>query len=224
MLSQSAVFDIPQNRLPMGRGFYQDEFYKDFDDQQIRAEPRRNRPTTDPESYFVQPKKDFTEQRRTLYRHYMFLDDDGIIARLLETKLEFYSPVTGFTQLGRSSPSRFEYPVTLEIYELLEDASDDEYEGRTAAKSKSVSYAVIFAKNILDKCKTRPEVDLHPDGEVSLTWRSNRGIINIAFGEYGTATYAAYFSLHKETHKGRFSVSSVIPETILNIIERIEKQ
>jgi len=47
---------------------------------------------------------------------------------------------------------------------------------------------------------------------------------NIAFGEDGTATYAAYFSLPKETHKGRFSVSSVIPETVMNIIDQIEKQ
>lgn len=225
MPSQSEVFDTPQTLRPVVNEFWQDAFYKDtigYDDQPIRVEPRKTQLITRTEpGYLVlpyvydhlQPKEDFTEQRRTLNQHYTVLGDDHIITRLLEAKLN--PPIRGFLNY-------FAHPVILEIYELAENTSDDEYEERTAARSKSVSYAVIFANNILDKCKTRPEVDLHPDGEVSLTWRSNTGIINIAFGEYGTATYAAYFSLHKETHKGRFSVSSVISETIMHIIDRIE--
>ena len=67
-----------------------------------------------------------------------------------------------------------------------------------------------------------PILDLYPDGEVSLTWRSNRGILNIAFKEDGVATYAAYFALLEETHKGRFKISSPIPINIINIVEQIE--
>ena len=223
MPSQAEVFDVPQNRIPIAHrfdesAFYYDPFCRDLNYQHIRVGTPKARliPETgiDCDLLFYirdysQPKKDLTEQRRT-------------ISSSLEAEIEPYS-LRAFPLQPPPHAVAFEHPIILEIYELSENESND-YEERIVAKSKSVSYAVIFAKNILDKCKTSPEVDLHPDGEASLTWRSDRGIINIAFGEDGTATYAAYFSVHKETHKGRFSVSSVIPETILNIIERIEKQ
>jgi hypothetical protein len=116
-----------------------------------------------------------------------------------------------------------EHPIVLELYELLKEDSDDAYEGQVIPKAKSVSHAVIFAKKVLEKVRTNPIIDLHPDGEVSLTWRSNRGIMNIAFREDGVATYAAYLPLAEESHKGRFRVSSPIPINVTNIIDQIEK-
>ncbi len=116
-----------------------------------------------------------------------------------------------------------EHPIVLELYELLKEDNNDEYEEQVAPKAQSVSHAVTFAKGILEKVRTNPIIDLHPDGEVSLTWRSNRGILNIAFREDGIATYAAYLPLHEETHKGRFKVSSPIPINVVNIVEQIEK-
>jgi hypothetical protein len=234
------LYNTSQGALPAPQLFHQDtERYKD---QPILRKDRFTNMGMD--DFYEQrpPNQDFTAQRHILPQHYTSFDDNRTITRLLETESRFYLPLVNAIEplqharaVERSlnlthalsdivdfiTSSPIEHPIILEIYELSE--SDDEYKEKTVAKSKSVSYAVIFVKNMLKKCKTNPEVDLHPDGEVSLTWRSNRGIINIAFGEDGMATYAAYFLLHKETHKGRFSVSSVIPETIINIIDQIEK-
>jgi hypothetical protein len=115
-----------------------------------------------------------------------------------------------------------DHPLVLELYELLKEG-DEEYEGQVIPKAKSVSHAVIFVKKVLEKVRTIPIIDLHPDGEVSLTWRSNRGIMNIAFREDGVATYAAYLPSSDESHKGRFRISSPISSNVTNIIEQIEK-
>lgn len=117
---------------------------------------------------------------------------------------------------------RREHPIVLELYDLLKDDSYSEDEGQLPAKRNSILHAIRFAKKILDKVKKSPAIDLHPDGEASLTWRSKRGIINIAFREDGMATYAAYLALTEETHKGRFRVSSAIPVSMMNIIDQIE--
>ena len=221
MPSQSAVFDIPQ---PVVNEIFPDAFGQDMTGYSVL-------------SYFydhLQPKRDFTEQQYILRKHSTILDDDRTITRLLEAKPEpgllMAYPLQPLPQAvdverllnsSRSFLNYFDHPIILEIYELSENKRD-EYEEGVVAKSKSVSYAIIFVESILKRCKMIPEVDLHNDGEVSLTWRSNRGIINIAFGEDGTATYAAYFPMNKETYKGRFRVSSAIPEFILNIIGQIE--
>jgi hypothetical protein len=110
-----------------------------------------------------------------------------------------------------------EHPIVLDLHDLLKEDSNGEDEEQATPKAKSVSNAVIFANSILEKIRTNPIIDLHPDGEVSLTWRSNRGVLNIAFREDGIATYAAYLPLHEETHKGRFKVSSPIPINVINI-------
>jgi hypothetical protein len=121
------------------------------------------------------------------------------------------------------SDFKTEHSIILELYDLLNEDNNDEYEEQVAPKAKSVSNAVIFVKAMLEQLKTHPIIDLHPDGEVSLTWRSNKGILNIAFREDGIATYAAYLAIYEETHKGRFKVSSPIPINVINIIEQIEK-
>jgi hypothetical protein len=115
-----------------------------------------------------------------------------------------------------------EHPIVLDLYDLLKDDIYSEDEGQLPAKRNSILHAVSFAKIILVKVKKSPVIDLHPDGEVSLTWRSKRGILNIAFREDGVATYAAYLALTEETHKGRFRVSAVLPVNMINIIEQIE--
>lgn len=138
----------------------------------------------------------------------------------LAQQREYQASAEAYSLGNAATNDLAEHPVVLEICELAES---DEYEEKEAAKSKSISYAVLFARYMLSKCRTSPEVDLHPDGEVSLTWRSSKGIINIAFGENGVATYAAYFPIHKETYKGRFGVPFAIPGDVVNIIDRIEE-
>jgi len=122
-----------------------------------------------------------------------------------------------------ASDFKKEHPIILELYDLFKEDNNGEHEEQVVPKAKSVSNTVICAKKLLDKMETNLMLDLHPDGEVSLTWRSNKGILNIAFREDGVATYAAYFALLEETHKGRFKVSSPIPINIINFIEQIEK-
>jgi hypothetical protein len=123
-------------------------------------------------------------------------------ARDAATSIEVWHPCPrsyfyALVSHGHTGIIRFrrEHPIVIELYDLLKDDSSSEDEEKLTVKRNSVLYAVRFAKNILRKANKSPVVDLHPDGEASLTWRSNRGIINIAFREDGIATYAAYLVL-----------------------------
>lgn len=96
--------------------------------------------------------------------------------------------------------------------------------GYDAPNPDSLSYAVKFAKLAVQLIKSQPVIDLHPDGEVSLTWRrAKNGIINIAFGKDGIATYAAYLVDSEQSLKSRFRVSGSIPSTLSHLIHQIEK-
>lgn len=90
------------------------------------------------------------------------------------------------------------------------------------AQGPSVTYAATFVKSLLTHITTTPVGEVHADGELALTWRqAQRGIINIAFHDDGVATYAAWLVKSRQTHKGKFTVESTVPESILAIIQHI---
>jgi hypothetical protein len=114
------------------------------------------------------------------------------------------------------------HPIVHELYEMYEEKDDDEDE--IAINKESILHTIIFAKNMFEVVNINPVIDVYPNGQISLTWRRPRGIINIAFREDGIATYAAYIEQTKENPKGRFRVfPSFIPANILYFIEQIEK-
>ena len=102
MLDQPVVFDIPQTRPSVARAFHRDASCQDveeYENQQTKV-IRKVRLDTGASSdncglsYFCnysQPKKDFTEQLRTLNQHYTILGDDRTIVELLATEPVLYS-------------------------------------------------------------------------------------------------------------------------------------
>lgn len=55
-----------------------------------------------------------------------------------------------------------------------------------------------------------PSFDLHPDGELSLLWRSReKGIFSLAFSERGVINYSAILLPNETKHKGQISFNDL---------------
>jgi len=112
--------------------------------------------------------------------------------------------------------------ITLELKEILQDREIWERE-EIFISELSIFNAINFVENSIKRYGLpSPNIEVHPDGQTSFTWRKNKiGIVNIAFDDNGLATWAAYFESPKRSIKGNFMVKDSISEEERNIIKKI---
>lgn len=72
------------------------------------------------------------------------------------------------------------------IHEFLECFNKNEID------QLSLKTVVVFVIHCMPQFNWAvPDIELHPDGQMALTWRNIDGIINLAFGD-GVVTWASY--------------------------------
>lgn len=109
------------------------------------------------------------------------------------------------------------------LNEIFEEIGEWKDEG-IIVKVASIENAKEFVKHsIIDLDLPEPHIEIHPDGEIAFTWRkSGIGIMNIAFGSEGTATWAAFLEYDSERSlKGRFKINDRISSHETAIIHAI---
>lgn len=111
--------------------------------------------------------------------------------------------------------------IIFELEEIWEERKEWIEDGINLSK-KSIEYAKLFAKiSIVDNDIISPTLEIAESGIVAFTWRSKIGIVNIAFQNYGEATWAAYFAKNQRTFKGRFVPDQGLSQHERGIIKHI---
>lgn len=108
-----------------------------------------------------------------------------------------------------------------ELDEVALDASVDNWDGFGAKKINKDSY--LDAKKFLNNLPVgleMPEIDVHPDGEVSFEWYKKKGyILSLSLSSDDEIAYAFRLGLSKKHGKEYFGDD--IPETILEKIKKL---
>ena len=78
------------------------------------------------------------------------------------------------------------HPIIAELEEILADPQ--EYEVDVASVKNAITFANWY---IVVPILPPPRIEIHPDREVAFTWRSDNGMMNVAFDKKGIVTFAA---------------------------------
>lgn len=106
-------------------------------------------------------------------------------------------------------------PILIELEEMISDADVED-----DIKKKSAEYAYQFLEEILLSNKNlSPDLELHPDGNASVTFRNEKGIFSIVFSDTGRASWGLYFPNDVES-EGYFMLNDGIPEAIVTLIRK----
>lgn len=134
---------------------------------------------------------------------------------------EIARAVENLSRYIRKSYSGAEHLIRSELYELIEECSEPDWDGYDAAP---VSHASIHAAKkfllSLPLGSKLPSVGLLPSGNVTLEWHhSRRRSLTISFSSDGDIHYAALVGAGRQS--GTEPFYGEVPVTILSLLERI---
>ncbi len=108
-----------------------------------------------------------------------------------------------------------------ELYNLLDECSDANWDGYGALPINLDSFneADRFIQALPTTIR-EPEVDVDPDGEISLEWHLEpRKVLSVSIGKRNEITYAGLFGPNKTY--GREYFDDEIPKAILDNLDRL---
>ena len=109
-----------------------------------------------------------------------------------------------------------------EIEEILQNKEEWKESGIIISEHSAFFAKKFIESSMLGYDLPSPDIDIHPDGQISFTWRKHKsGIMNIAFDANGLATWAAYFKKPERSLKGRFYTKDSMSDSERDIIKKI---
>jgi len=109
----------------------------------------------------------------------------------------------------------------LELFNLLEECISENWDGYGALPINldSVEEAERFIR-ALPRTVPEPEVDVDPDGEISLEWYLEpRKVFSVSIGKRNEITYAGLYGINKTY--GREYFDNEIPKAVFDNLDRL---
>lgn len=146
------------------------------------------------------------------------VSDDAKNLRI--TGIDFYRHLTNTLTFAteKSLPNQ----IQTELYEILEEYSEDDWDGCGAKRidweTIAAAYNFLLA---LPRGSELPELDASPEGEIIFEWyRSPVRLLNVTINKQNEVAFAALMGGHYRNH-GTLFFNKKIPEEIISLIKKV---